>query len=203
VAKEDRPPSQQLRVLAADEDEDALRRTARTLESLGHRVTSFAVDPASAAERVAIEDPDVAVVVVHRDAQHALELIDEIEAYASGPVIALVGEADPDFLRRAAERGISAYARTESPADLQAAIEVAVRRHREAAALGAQVDRLEDALQRRAAIEQAKGILMGRHGLDERDAFERLRSHARANNRTVVDVAGAVLEGHALLPASD
>ena len=41
---------------------------------------------------------------------------------------------------------------------------------------------------------------MERHGIDEREAFERLREHARSRNRTVVDVAASVAEGHALLP---
>ena len=41
---------------------------------------------------------------------------------------------------------------------------------------------------------------MERHGVDDRDAFQRLREHARSTNRTVVDVAAAVTEGHALLP---
>jgi AmiR/NasT family two-component response regulator len=39
---------------------------------------------------------------------------------------------------------------------------------------------------------------MERHGLDERQAFELLRGHARAQSRTVVDTARAVLDGHAL-----
>ncbi len=42
---------------------------------------------------------------------------------------------------------------------------------------------------------------MERHAVDERAAFERLREHARAGNRRVVDVAQAVVDGHALLPA--
>jgi AmiR/NasT family two-component response regulator len=41
---------------------------------------------------------------------------------------------------------------------------------------------------------------MERHGVDERKAFDRLRDHARSRNRTVVDVAASVAEGHALLP---
>ena len=43
------------------------------------------------------------------------------------------------------------------------------------------------------------GILMERHSLADRAAFELMREHARSNNRTVVDVAAAVTEGHALL----
>jgi response regulator NasT len=41
---------------------------------------------------------------------------------------------------------------------------------------------------------------MERHTISEREAFERLREHARSRNRTVVDVAASVTEGHALLP---
>ncbi len=71
---------------------------------------------------------------------------------------------------------------------------------REASELSAQVGRLEGALDRRATIERAKGIIMERHGVDERAAFDLLRSHARANSRTVVDTARAVVDGHGLLP---
>jgi AmiR/NasT family two-component response regulator len=49
-------------------------------------------------------------------------------------------------------------------------------------------------------IERAKGILMERHSVDERAAFELLRSRARASNRSVVELAHAVLDGHSLLP---
>ncbi|MEA2286304.1 MAG: two-component system, response regulator PdtaR, partial [Solirubrobacteraceae bacterium] len=104
------------------------------------------------------------------------------------------------FLSRAAERGISAYVESMDPESVQGAIEVAVRRYREAKHLHEKVEQLESALQRRALIERAKGILMERHGVDDKSAFDRLRGHARSRNRTVVDVAASVTEGHALLP---
>jgi response regulator NasT len=104
-------------------------------------------------------------------------------------------------VRRAAERGIYAAVRDGDPEALQSAIEIALRRHAETLRLVEQVDRLESALERRAVIERAKGILMERHGLGDREAFDRMRAHARSNNRTVVDVAGSVTEGHALLGA--
>ncbi len=103
---------------------------------------------------------------------------------------------DVDFVARAAERGISAYIASNDPRHVQAAIEVAVRRYREAALLHDKIGPLE----RRAVIERAKGMLMERHGVDEREAFERLRDHARAASRRVVDVAAGVLDGHVLRP---
>ena len=191
-----------LRVLAADEDEAALRRTAELLETLGHDVAAFAVEVAAVADRVAEADPDVAVVVVHRDDDHALDLIAEISAFASGPVVVLLDGEDAGFVRRAAERGVDAYAGEHSPEALQSALELAMRRHAENARLAEQVDQLEGALERRALIERAKGVLMERHGLDDRAAFELLRGHARARNRTVVDVSRSVLDGQAPTPGA-
>ena len=189
-----------LRVLIADENEAALRGLHEVLSRLGHEVTPYAVSVHEAVELIAKEDPQVAIVVVHNDDEHALALIAEAVAYASGPVIAQMPDADIDFLARAAAAGIAAYAESMDPESIQGAIEVAVRRYRESTRLGAKVEQLESALDRRGVIERAKGILMERHSIGEREAFELLRDHARAGNRRVVDVAQSVLDGHALLP---
>jgi AmiR/NasT family two-component response regulator len=184
-----------LRILAADEDREALEHLAALLRQLGHEVSAFAVEVTEVPDRVAHDDPDVSIVVLHHDDDHALALIEEICAYASGPVIALTLHDDADFVARAADRGINAYARPDTADAVQSAIELALRRHAEIAALEHKVDQLEGAFERRALIERAKGILMERHGLDERPAFERLRSHARGTNRRVVDVARDVADG--------
>jgi response regulator NasT len=190
-----------LRILLADEDPGALRVTATQVRELGHTPTEIAVELREAAEAIARDDPDLTIVVLYGgdDDGHALNLIEEINAYSSGPVIALLDREDPEFVAEAAERGIFAYARQETTDSIQSAIEIAMRRWREQHELTEQIERLEGALQRRALIERAKGILMERHSLDDRAAFELLREHARSNNRTVVDVAAAVTEGHALL----
>jgi response regulator NasT len=101
---------------------------------------------------------------------------------------------------RAAERGISAYVESNNPKNVQSAIEVSIRRYREAARLNEKVSHLESALERRAVIERAKGIVMERQRIGEREAFDRLRDQARSTNRRVVEVAQAVVDGHALLP---
>ncbi len=189
-----------LRVLAADEDERALQGTVAILRELGHVVTALAIGTAEAAEVIARDDPDASVVVVHDDDEHALDLIDEIAAFSSGPVIALLDGEDPEFVRSAAARGIFAYARPSTAAAVQGALEVAMRRHREHAKLSQAVDQLEGALERRAIIERAKGILMERHSVDDRAAFELLRAQARSTSSPVVELARAVAGGHALLP---
>ena len=189
-----------LRVLLADEDPGTLKVTAGQLRALGHVPTEIAVSLREAVEAIARDDPDLTIVVVYGDDEHALDLIEEINAFSSGPVIALLDREDPEFVAEAAERGIFAYARQETTDSIQSAIEVAMRRWREQHELVEQVERLESALERRALIERAKGILMERHNVDDWAAFQRVREHARSTNRTVIDVAAAVAEGHGLLP---
>lgn len=189
-----------LRILLADEDEQALRATERVLTDLGHTVTALAVSLAEVAVDAASDDPDLAIVVLHADDEHALALVEEISAYSRGPVIALVSARDAAFVVAAAERGLDAFARSDDPAEIQAAIDVAIRHHAETTGLAERVDQLEGALERRAVIERAKGILMERHSLGERDAFSLLRDHARGRSAKVVDIARAVGDGHALLP---
>jgi response regulator NasT len=189
-----------LKILLADEDPGALRIAAARVRELGHEVTEMAIGIQEAAEMIARDDPDISIVVVYDDSAYALDLIEEITEFARGPVMAIVEHEDPEFVSEAAKRGIYAYAREGLTESIQSGIEVAIRRHDDQRRLVEQVERLESALERRALIERAKGILMERHSASEHDAFELLRSHARGNNRTVLDVARAVVEGHALLP---
>jgi response regulator NasT len=189
-----------MKVLLADQDEGALRIAAALVRDLGHEVAELAIGVQEAAEVIARDDPDLSIVVVYGDDSYALDLIEEIAEYARGPVIAMVEKEDPEFVSAAAKRGIYAYAREGMADSIQSAIEVAVRRQAEKRELAEQVERLETALERRALIERAKGILMERHNIGEREAFDRLRDHARSRNRTVVDVSASVAEGHALLP---
>lgn len=189
-----------LRILAADEDEETLKATDELLAALGHTVTAHAVTATQAGGLIASEDPDVAIVVVHDDDEHALDLIEEICEYARGPLIVLLGSHNSSFLRTATERGIDAFARPQFEDEVQGAIELAIKRHADKRRLTEQVEQLESALERRGTIERAKGILMERHGVDERHAFELLRRQARRSNRRVIELAHAVAEGHSLLP---
>jgi AmiR/NasT family two-component response regulator len=59
---------------------------------------------------------------------------------------------------------------------------------------------LEHALQSRVAIEQAKGIIAERYGLDTEDAFDILRSAARANRIKLHDLVRAIRPGEETPP---
>src|SRR5918998_317571 len=152
-----------IRILLANEREEDLRALGDVLDELGHEVMPFAVSVKEAAELIAREEPDLAFVVLDGNDQHGLALISETVEFASGPVLVTVREAeDPSTFARAAEMGIAGYVDSWTPEDLQAAIEVALRRYREEQRLNEKVSQLQSALERRAVIERAKGLFIER-----------------------------------------
>ncbi len=80
---------------------------------------------------------------------------------------------------------------------------IAILQHR--ASLEAQVvnQQLQHALNSRIVIEQAKGMVAQREGLNMEQAFSALRTHARNHNLRLVDVAEAVISGTLAPPALD
>jgi AmiR/NasT family two-component response regulator len=187
-----------LRVLVADEEPGPLREMAEVAEALGHDVVAVEIAVSDTGRAIREHAPELAIVALHRDQDHALDLIGQIVDEAVCPVIVQSNGDDPEFAARAAERGAYAFSAPVDPDALQTAVEVTVRRFEELEELEEQVENLEGALRRRAIVERAKGMLMERLALDEREAFERLRKRARSSNRTVVEVAQQVLDGKPL-----
>jgi len=72
---------------------------------------------------------------------------------------------------------------------------IAILQHRAAVQAHLLVDQLNHALNSRVMIEQAKGVLAERAGLDMEGAFTWLRKHARDHNQLLVDVAQSIVEG--------
>ncbi len=77
-------------------------------------------------------------------------------------------------------------------ADLAAVSIVQNRAHIEAKRL---TEQLSTALTNRVVIEQAKGVLAERAGIDLTEAFARMRAYARDHNHRLADVAEAAVAG--------
>jgi len=181
-----------LRVLIANERRERLEVLAQVVAGLGHEVIAREIYVAEVGTVTARERPDVALVGLGLSSEHALELIAEIVREAACPVIALLSARDPEYVRQASRRGVFAYIVDGDAEELQSAIEVTLQRF-------AEYQSLQGAFGRRAVIEQAKGILMARHAIDQDQAFQMLRQHSQRNGRKLIDIAEAVVESHLLL----
>lgn len=181
-----------LKILIAHEDTARVQVVQGALTNLGHEVVRV-VGPAEVGPATTEESPDVAMVVVEESSERALSLIARTVREAACPVIAVLHTQDRAFVNEAAKLGIFAYiADGNDPDELQSSIDIALRRFSE-------YHDLEGAFGRRAITERAKGILMERHSIGEREAFAMLRDHARRTNQKLIDVAEAVTSSHILL----
>ena len=181
-----------LRILIANERKDRLERIAEIVTGLGHEVISSELEVSEVAAATEREHPDLAFVGLGVSGIHALDMISEIVKEASCPVIALLESEDPAWVNEAAKRGIFAYIVDGNPTEMQGAIDITLRRYHEYTSL-------EGAFARRAVIERAKGIMMARQAIDEKQAFELLRAQSQHTGRKLIQIAEAVVESHLLL----
>lgn len=182
-----------MRVLIADESAERVAVLAAAVRGLGHETVAAEIEIAEVGPATLREHPDVALVAVGESDDHALDMISKIVAEAECPVIAVLAVTDRAFITEAAKRGIFAYVVETDPGALESALQIVLLRF-------AEYHGLEGAFGRRAITERAKGMLMERYGVDETEAFELLRGHARRNNQKMVDVAAAILDGVLQLP---
>jgi AmiR/NasT family two-component response regulator len=185
--------TEHLRVLIANERRDRLELVVPIVVGLGHEVIAREINVDEVGAVTAHERPDVALVGLGASSEHALDLIDKIVREAACPVIALLHAPNRAFVQEASKRGVFAHISDDGVEDWQGSIDIVLRRF-------AEYHDLAGAFGRRALTERAKGILMERHSIDEASAFEMLRERSRIDNRKLIDLAAAVVDGHRLLP---
>jgi response regulator NasT len=182
-----------LRVLIVNERKDRLALVAAIVVGLGHEVIAREIEVEDVGSVTARERPDVALVGLGESSEYALNQIDKIVREAACPVVVLLHAPDPVFVMEASKRGVFAQISDDGVEDWESSIDIVLRRF-------AEYHDLEGAFGRRALTERAKGILMERHSIDEDAAFAMLRDRSRMNNRKLIDLAAAVVDGHRLLP---
>ena len=93
------------------------------------------------------------------------------------------------------------------PADVEAAqafadvATIAILQHRAASEIHVINSQLSEALTSRIIIEQAKGMVAQREGLNMDEAFATLRHHARNHNIGLLDLAKAIINAHPNAPS--
>jgi AmiR/NasT family two-component response regulator len=183
-----------VRILIA-EDETIIRLDLKDLlERSGFEVCAEAKDGLEAVELARTQEPDLAVLDVKMPRLDGIEAARRILDERPIPIVMLTAYGQDELVSRAIEAGVFGYlVKPFREQDLLPAIRTARARHEELAALREQADSLAEALAARKAIERAKGLLMERESLTEREAFARLRKASQVSGRPMQVVAEAVV----------
>jgi response regulator NasT len=177
------------------EDETIVRLDIRAqLEDSGYIVCAEARNGLEAVELARSMLPDLAILDVKMPELDGIEAVRRIVLERSIPVVMLTAYGDEELVRRAGEAGAFAYlVKPFRSNELMPAIETAIARHQEMAALRDEAETLADALAARKSIERAKGLLMEHESLSEGDAFARLRRASQLSGQPLKVIADAIV----------
>jgi response regulator NasT len=184
------------RVLIA-EDEALIRLDlAEMLTEEGFEVVGQAVDGEQAVAMATQLRPDLVILDVKMPKKDGIEAAGEIVAEQIAPVVILTAFSQRDLIERARDAGAMAYlVKPFSKADLLPAIELAVARYAETAALRLEVADISQRLEARKIIDRAKGLLMTHQKMTEPEAFRWIQRTAMDRRTTMKVVAEAVVDG--------
>lgn len=188
------------RILIAEDNDLVSLTLEEQLKGLGYDVIGIARTGAEAVDLAIRLIPDLVLMDIRMPEIDGTEAAIRINQQRSTPIIMLTAYTDKDTVRKAENAGVLGYlVKPISENDLPPAINIALARFRELQSLRSEVHDLQDSLEARKVIERAKGILMQRLGLGERDAYERLRQRARDKRTKMKDIAQAIIEAEELL----
>ena len=165
-----------LRIAVADDEQDVRDYYQRVLPRLGHQLVAVARTGRSWSSRAGRPCPDLVITDIKMPDMDGIEAAEEISREEPIPVILVSAYHRPQLFERARGDHILAYlVKPTKQADLEAAIAIAMQRFEQFQALRRTPPTGRQALEDRKVIERAKGLLMKRAGLDEEEAFRRLR----------------------------
>lgn len=182
------------RVVVA-EDESLIRMDiVETLKEHGYDVIGEASDGNMAVELATELKPDFMVMDIkmpNLDGLSAAEKIAELRI----PIVLLTAFSQQELVARAAEVGAMAFlVKPFTPQDLMPAIEIALSRHQQLAALEAEVSDLAERLETRKLVERAKSVLSEKMKLTEPEAFRWIQKASMDRRLSMADVARTVLD---------
>jgi two-component system, response regulator PdtaR len=178
------------------EDEALIRLDLKEmLEEEGWTVVAEASDGEQAVALAEEHRPDLVVLDVKMPRLDGISAAERIVGAAVAPVIMLTAFSQRELVERARDAGAMAYVvKPFTKADLMPAIEIAVSRHAQFAALREEIADLNQRLETRKLLDRAKSVLQQRFGLSEPESFRWIQKAAMDKRLSMGEVARVVLE---------
>jgi response regulator NasT len=179
------------------EDEAIIRLDLKEmLEEEGYDVVGEAADGEAALRLAREQSPDLVIMDVKMPGMDGLTAAGKIVDEQLGAVLILTAFSQRDLVQRAAEAGAMGYlVKPFQKSDLMPAIDIALARHAQLAAVRGESASLSEQLETRKAVDKAKGRLMDGRGLSEADAFRHIQKRAMNERRSMRAVAEEIVAG--------
>lgn len=188
--------TQPVRRVVVAEDESVIRLDiVEMLREVGFDVVGEAADGESAVRLAEELRPDIVVMDIKMPKLDGISAAERIARARIAPVVLLTAFSQKELVERARDAGAMAYVvKPFTEADLLPALEIALSRHSEIAALESEISDLSDRFETRKLVERAKSLLTSSMGLSEPEAFRWIQKTSMDRRLTMREVAETVLD---------
>lgn len=194
MAPEDASMTTTLKVALADDERDIRDYLKEAVQRMGYEVTTAVASGHGLVAACRANPPDLVITDILLPDIDGIEAARQINSAGPIPVVLISAHHNDELLARVGELPVMGYlVKPFGEANLKAALAVALARYRQLAALAGEASSLRQALEDRKVIERAKGALMRRLGVDEDEAFRRLRKAASSRNMKLVEMAKQII----------
>ena len=191
----DEPISPPPRRVVVAEDEALIRLdVVEMLREGGYQVVGEAGDGEEAVRLAQLHRPDLVVMDVKMPVLDGISAAERIVAANTAAVVLLTAFSQRELVERARDAGAMAYVvKPFTAADLMPALEIALSRHQQIAALSAEIADLNDRFETRKLVDRAKGLLQASFGLTEPEAFRWIQKASMDKRLSMREVATTVV----------
>lgn len=196
MPKQEPQPPRAPRLLIADDDPLMVKLVGGWLGEAGFAVLE-ALDGAKALELCVAQSPDLAILDFDMPDFGGADLAARIHSHTDVPVIFLTARDEASVIETAIGAGALAYLiKPVNANQLLATVRTSLERGKELCAMRARAVNLSGALEAARMVNMATGLLMGRLGLSQSDAFSCLRHQARSNRVRLEEIATKLLRAN-------
>lgn len=181
-------------ILLIEDEPTQVKVITGLLEDRGFKVIGQSDNSVDALRLCASLSPDIVLMDVSISGKDGIETTREINKNCPTPVVLVTGNDDDETIHRAVDAGVMAYlVKPVKSEELYAAIELAVSRFKEYRRLVDENSDLHETLAARKVIEKAKGLLIEKEGITEREAFTRIRKISMDKRKSMKEIAEVII----------
>ncbi len=189
------PSSAPAKTVVVAEDEALIRMDiVEMLREAGYNVVAEAENGQRAVELAREHTPDLVLMDVKMPVMDGITAAEQIAEERVAPVVLLTAFSQRELVERAREAGAMAYVvKPFTVDDVVPAIEIAMSRFEEIAALENEVADMKEQFATRKLVERAKSLLQTKMGLSEPEAFRWIQKTSMDRRLSMREVAEAII----------
>lgn len=183
-----------LRFAIGDQDELNIKVIKNALQSNGHYVVCEETDGPSLLRKIRSIIPDFVIVGYNISGMKGSEIARIIQGDGIAPVLLIAESSQDIFTREMGDEYFPYIIKPVSESQLLFTVEFVYNNFKRMIDLKNEVSRLKEMLETRKLVERAKGILIDKYNMKEKDAFRYIQKRSMDECKPVLEIARRIIE---------